>query len=314
MTEIEITSGRFNEYIDPNLHIWGLDVAIYLFLGGLAAGLMVIPSLRLLMNNEKQNHTTTALPLLLVSVLMSVGMFCLFLDLHYKFHVFRFYTAFQPRSPMSWGAWILIFVYPISFLLGISRLKNDYPTLGKYTLKFDSWLAMLKKFEQPLAYMNIVFGVALGIYTGILLSAYVARPLWNSGLLGVLFLTSGLSTGAALLILLTPDHEEGKLLSKLDVVLLAAEIGLIVILFVNMFTSSIHHKAAARLFFGGPYTASFWTLVVGVGLVAPFLLETFELKGKRVPLVLPALLVLGGGFMLRVILLSAGQASTFLPY
>ena len=38
MTEIEITSGRVNEMIDPVLHIWGLDVAMYLFLGGLAAG------------------------------------------------------------------------------------------------------------------------------------------------------------------------------------------------------------------------------------------------------------------------------------
>ena len=39
---------------------------------------------------------------------------------------------------------------------------------------------------------------ALGIYTGILLNTMVARPLWNSAILGPLFLFSGLSAGAAM--------------------------------------------------------------------------------------------------------------------
>jgi protein NrfD len=44
-----------------------------------------------------------------------------------------------------------------------------------------------------------VLGVALGIYTGILLNTMVARPLWNSAILGPLFLVSGLSAGAAVM-------------------------------------------------------------------------------------------------------------------
>jgi formate-dependent nitrite reductase membrane component NrfD len=45
----------------------------------------------------------------------------------------------------------------------------------------------------------MVLGVALGIYTGILLNTMVARPLWNSAILGPLFLVSGLSAGAAVM-------------------------------------------------------------------------------------------------------------------
>ena len=37
------------------------------------------------------------------------------------------------------------------------------------------------------------------IYTGILLNTMVARPLWNSAILGPLFLVSGLSAGAAVM-------------------------------------------------------------------------------------------------------------------
>ena len=51
---------------------------------------------------------------------------------------------------------------------------------------------------RALAWANIVLGVALGIYTGILLNTMVARPLWNSAILGPLFLFSGLSAGAAM--------------------------------------------------------------------------------------------------------------------
>ena len=48
--------------------------------------------------------------------------------------------------------------------------------------------------RQPLQRIGLpgVAGLALGIYTGILLSAMVARPLWNSAVLGPLFLFSGL--------------------------------------------------------------------------------------------------------------------------
>jgi protein NrfD len=50
-----------------------------------------------------------------------------------------------------------------------------------------------------LGWANLVLGVALGIYTGILLNTMVARPLWNSAILGPLFLVSGLSAGAAVM-------------------------------------------------------------------------------------------------------------------
>ena len=52
---------------------------------------------------------------------------------------------------------------------------------------------------SALGWTNIVLGVGLGIYTGILLNTMVARPLWNSAILGPLFLFSGLSAGAAMM-------------------------------------------------------------------------------------------------------------------
>jgi formate-dependent nitrite reductase membrane component NrfD len=40
MREEIIVSGRMNHLIDPQLHIWHWHIPLYLFLGGLAAGIL----------------------------------------------------------------------------------------------------------------------------------------------------------------------------------------------------------------------------------------------------------------------------------
>ena len=40
MNEIEITSGRINPHVDPHLTIWGWEIPVYLFIGGLVAGIL----------------------------------------------------------------------------------------------------------------------------------------------------------------------------------------------------------------------------------------------------------------------------------
>lgn len=69
---------------------------------------------------------------------------------------------------------------------------------------------------------------------------------------------------------------------------------------------------AAKLFLGGEYTAPFWIFVVGLGLVLPAILEVLELSKKKIPVVIPAMLVLFGGIMMRFIIAYAGQASRWL--
>ena len=39
---VELTTTRQNEMIDPAMHVWGWEIPVYLFLGGLVAGMMVI--------------------------------------------------------------------------------------------------------------------------------------------------------------------------------------------------------------------------------------------------------------------------------
>jgi protein NrfD len=164
------------------------------------------------------------------------------------------------------------------------------------------------------AKMTIPIGVILGVYTGILLNSLVARPFWNSAIMGPLFLVSGASTGAAIIILFSKNHKERNFFSKIDLGLIGLELALIVLFVIGMLTSTAVSHNAIKLILGGPLTAAFWSIVVVMGLSVPAFLEILELKGKEIPVFISAGLVLVGGLALRFIITEAGQISSWLPY
>ena len=259
--------------------VWHWEIAVYLFLGGLTAGLMILGAIR--GGAEKASRAMQLLPFL-APVVLSAGMLALLLDLGSKLHVFRFYTAFQPASPMSWGAWILVAVYPATIALGLARL---------------GWLeANVLRLEI----VNVVLGVALGAYTGVLLAALGARELWSTRLLAPLFLVSGISTAAALVMLLPITDEEHRKVRRWDVLAIAAELALLA-----LFLS----EPAAAVFRGGSYTAVFWALVIFGGLAVPLLLELIECRRRFAATLAAPALILAGGLALRWILVAAGQAA-----
>lgn len=269
------------------LPVWHWEVPVYLFLGGLAAGLMILGAI--LGRRENASRAMRLLPLA-APVVLSAGMLALFLDLEFKLHVLQFYTAFRVTSPMSWGAWILVAVYPAAIALGLVRL-------GK--LRFEN----VRLLEQA----NVVLGIALGVYTGVLLATLSARALWSSALLGPLFLVSGFSTAAAVAMLLRIDHQEHETVRRWDIAAIAVELALLAMFFIHLASSGTRGRAAAELFFGGPFTATFWALVVLAGLAVPLTLELAESRRGLRPTAMTPVLLLAGGFALRWLFVAAGQ-------
>ena len=113
----ETTTTRYNPLIDPTMHVWHCEMPLYLFLGGVVAGIMVLTGIWMLRDRrrapgpEPSSSCPGRLPC------YPVGMFFLWLDLENPFNACRFYFTFKLTSPMSWGAWILLGVYPVSILL-----------------------------------------------------------------------------------------------------------------------------------------------------------------------------------------------------
>jgi protein NrfD len=157
-----------------------------------------------------------------------------------------------------------------------------------------------------------IASIILGVYTGILFSAFNARPLWNTSILGPLFLASGLSAGAATIMLFSKEHHERSMFAKIDIGIIVVELFLIVHMFMGFLASTQVQINAAELFLGGPYTASFWIFVVILGMIIPIILEVLELRKYRIPVLIPTTLVLFGSLMLRFLIAFAGQESRWL--
>ena len=312
MREEIITSGRMIPNVDPHLEIWHWQIPLYLFLGGLAAGIAFFAGLYFILGKEDKYSGAVRRAPILVPFLLIIGLLALFLDLRHKLFFWQLYTTIKLESPMSWGAWTLMAITPLSMIWAALHIREFFPNWDwKFSILKDIE-DFLNKYKLYLAWAMVILGVILGIYTGILFSAFNARPLWNTSILGPLFLTSGLSAGAAVIIMFARSKKERLLFSKLDLMLIGIELFLIVHMFMGFQASTQVQIDAASLFLGGEYTAPFWIFVVGIGMIVPAILEIMELFHKKVPVIIPVVLVLFGSLMLRFIIAYAGQLSRWL--
>lgn len=307
----ELTTTRHNPQIDPFTHVWGWEIPVYLFLGGMVAGMMIISGYFLFSKRYKETSCACYTLPLISLVLLSFGMFALFLDLEHKLFVWRLYTTFRISSPMSWGAWILILVYPAiiaNLLIGPpSFLINKYPQLNKVT----TFINQKPRLLQNIGIVNMLFGGMLGIYTGVLLSTMGSRPLWNSSILSIIFLVSGLSTAAAFVHMIAKNVYERELLAKADNGFLVIELFVIMLLLIGLSTSSAVHIAAAKLLISGEYAPQFWTFVIGLGIVIPLIIQLLAVNHKIKHTPVAPILVILGGLILRFIIVYAGQYSHY---
>jgi formate-dependent nitrite reductase membrane component NrfD len=308
----ELTTTRHNPQIDPFMQVWGWEIPIYLFLGGLVAGMMIISGYFIFSKRYKNtNCVTYTLPIISL-LLLSLGMFSLFLDLEHKLYVWRLYTTFKISSPMSWGAWILILVYPVitaNLLMDSPKfIANRFPQLDK----IKNFIHERPVLIQNIGVGNMLLGGMLGVYTGVLLSTMGSRPLWNSSMLWVLFLISGLSTAAALVHMIAKDIDERELLAKADNGFLTIEFFVLALLLIGLLTSSSVHIEAAKLLISGAYAPAFWVFVVGMGVVIPLFIQLLAVNHKIKHTPIAPIMVIGGGLILRFIIVAAGQYSHYL--
>ena len=319
---MELTVTGVNAMTSPHLHVWDWRVSLYLFLGGLSAGLAIMTSIlhvRKGGNLAAGDKAAISAPIL-VPVILSIGMLFIFLDLERKLNMFWFYLTIQPLSPMSWGSWGLMVFYPVTIMFALATL----PEANRHYLRFPALIELcetLKKYKLQLAAANFGMGVFIGIYTGVLLSSFVARPLWNSAILPVLFLTSAMSAGAAFMIMIASEKKVKLYFTKVDIWLVLGEMVLLPLFFYGQYTSSGAHRDSIMPFFTFSHEY-FWygigllllVVILPLALVMKYL-EIAEDHGEDLTpdallkMNLSALMVLAGGLIIRFSFVYAGQLS-----
>jgi protein NrfD len=201
--------------------------------------------------------------------------------------------------PMSVGSWGLLFFSLLSFLGALGALGEEpkAPSLFR-----SSPVGLLRRgaLRIAIAALGSLFGLLLAGYTGVLL-AVTNRPIWaDSTLLGLLFLISGVSTGAAALILLAIWRRAGHPASLGWLAWFDRRLIVLELLVLIVFLASLGSVARAFLSWWG---VSLLLGVVGIGILGPLLLERRR-EGLATPhLVGRAAMVLLGGLLLRVMVL-----------
>ncbi len=193
---------------------------------------------------------------------------------------------FKSWSPISFGAWAILLFGACAF---VSWYRDTSGTV----------------FARLVAAVGGLLGFFVAGYTGVLLSV-TNRPIWaDSPWLGALFLASGASTGAAALALFAPGRGAAqsslRWLSSFDTQALVVELLLLIV-----FLVSLGSVAKAWL--------SVWGFLLVVGVVGAGILWPLRLHFKPAgagALRNPAVMVLVGGFLLRVVVLLASNSIQF---
>jgi len=292
---------------------WGVLLAAYLFVGGLAGGAFIIGALADLFGRGKWKVLSkSGVYVSLVSIIL--GLVFLVLDLG-RFEVdplspLNAYINF-PTSIMSVGTWIVTAFIVVSLVTAI--------------LWFFKGNSSLRKLFEVVGF---VLGGSTAAYTGILLSFARGRPFWTTPYLPWTFIISGALTGLAMALFLIPiiavfmprffeDFKE--LVDKREefagmlsdgqryiVILIVIELALVAL---ELGTG----HGAASLFSMGSLSFPFFAYLI-LGLIAPLGIAYYSEKVESVrnSLMIPAsltsfVLILLGGFLLRYVILMAGQ-------
>jgi protein NrfD len=330
-----------------NFIFWNWTVAVYLFVAGVSAGAFAISALAYLLGREQYGAITRVgayiAPFPLIFGLLCL---IYDLERPYLFwKLIVGMQGRSIMSLGSWLLVIFSVLSFLHFYLwlpdpwDITRLiRRGTGRPHKWSIiRFLQTNPVIEKLRRPsinrlrgaVAFAGIPVALLVGVYTGLLLSVLSARPFWNNPVLPMLFLVSALKTGTASICLVScffagraAVNQEpigtSRFIHSVDAVLMLLSVIAIPLFVFGLYVSPGNAPDAGTLIMGGEYTFLFWGMAVVVGIAFPLSFKVYELIPYFNPRVAPrahhpwalglvTLCVLLGGFVLRYVIVYAGQ-------
>jgi formate-dependent nitrite reductase membrane component NrfD len=200
---------------------------------------------------------------------------------------------------MSIGSWCLLIFGIFAFLSMVMTIITKGKSGGA-----------LNHLKRAISWIGIVTSAYLILYTGVLLGS-TSQTLWTSTyLIGALFFASGLSTGIAAISLIAGRREELKdsikKLERADKKAIIVEMVILLLLIIALYLYGAETRLALNKLIRGQNGLFFWGGVVVLGLALP-LLSFFRRERAFALTNIMMLFILLGGFVMRYVLLIAGQ-------
>ncbi|HEY7365702.1 MAG TPA: NrfD/PsrC family molybdoenzyme membrane anchor subunit [Methylomirabilota bacterium] len=298
---------------------WPLLIDLYFFLGGVAGGAFVLATVAAFVD-ERRFRDLMRVGYYVALLAVIPGPILLIIDLGLPSRFLHMLMVSKPStdigmnaitagpfhlkllSPMSAGAWALLIFGACAFLAALMVFLEDR---GNRRFGLSRTIVGI---------VGSVFGLFLAAYPGVLLGA-TARPLFiNSHWLGALFLAVGGATGAAAIALIMSilggqNREALSRLMNFTSLALILEAALLVLFVATVWmTGSAGIRQALGQLLAGSDSLLFWLAVI-VGLVIPLALQFGGVIRKANPglAALVSVLVLVGGFVVKYVIIAAGQ-------
>ena len=167
---------------------WGPDVAVYMFLGGIAGGSAVLAAGAQLTGREALRRSGRLAAL----GAAGLGAVALVRDLGRPERFVNMLRTLKVTSPMSVGSWILT---AFSAGAGVAA-AGEVDRLTGARLPLGALRRVLRGAEKPAGLLGLVTGPALATYTAVLLSD-TATPTWNHAREELPFVFAGSASAAA---------------------------------------------------------------------------------------------------------------------
>ena len=285
---------------------WRWLIVLYFFFGGLAGGCYFLAALIDLFSGPEDDPLARlgyyiAFPLVaLCGLILTIDLGRPLRFWHMLVERNTLGLMFKPWSPMSVGSWALMIFGVFAFVSFILALADD----NRLPAAAAGRVTVPRALRRVVAIIGGFFGFYVAGYTGVLL-AVTNRPIWSdTPLLGMLFIVSAASTSAALMILLA--HRYGWItpglarLDRMDNWMIVLELLVLIAVMVSL----------------GPVLRAWlnaWGALLIVGVIIIGLLLPLALSWRpgwlwRPGRVTPAVLVLIGGFLLRVVVVLSSES------
>ena len=279
---------------------FGVFIAIYFYLTGLSAGSFILSTLAFGFGMEKFKPLGRVGVVLATTLLIIAPLFLL-LHIGMPQRAWHLFVYLNMSSPITWGSFLLI-LYPINCLIYAYFMFKEK---AKQTKLFG--------------FIGIPLAIFVHGYTGFILAFGKARALWNTALMPILFLTSAIVSGIALMILVYIIKARFFSKSKsvnLDLVYSLGKMLVWVIVFdlflvgCDLIVLSISHsdaQAAANLILAGKFSFLFILVENILGKIVPLILIAVPKFRSQTTVIIASILVIIGIFFMRYVVVLGGE-------
>lgn len=232
---------------------WGLYIANFTFLVGLAAGgvMMVIPAY--LYHDEEMHDIVIIGELLAIAAIIMALMFVI-CDLG---RPDRFWHLIPGLGRFN---------FPVSMLTWDVIVLNGYLLINLHICGYLLYTRFLgrkpnPKWYVPFVFLSIIWAISIHTVTAFLYCGLGGRPFWNTALLAPRFLASAFVSGPAFIIIAIQvirravggNFGEGPIRTLVNIIRVTILINLLMVIsevFVAFYTGGSHASSALYLFFG----------------------------------------------------------------